>query len=124
MLRHLETDREDVEMLERAECLELLGDATVGRIGLSIRGLPAVVPVRFVLLEDRIVIDTRQDARLAAAICGQVVAFEVDSFGTEESNWSVAVTGRAFELADGCDSGDAMGITTELVSGRRVLDLA
>ncbi len=111
-------------MLPRNECFELLGEATVGRIGLSIRGLPAVVPVKFYLLEDRIVIDTRHDAQLVAAISGQVVAFEVDGFETGDSDWSVAVTGRAFELRDGHGSSDSVGITTELVSGRRILKIA
>jgi nitroimidazol reductase NimA-like FMN-containing flavoprotein (pyridoxamine 5'-phosphate oxidase superfamily) len=120
----LETNRDDIEFLAREECFELLGEATIGRIGLTIRGLPAVVPVKFSLVDDRIVIDARQDARLVATIRGQVVAFEVDGFETGDADWSVAVTGRAFEFVDGHGTCDSVGITTELVSGRRTLKIA
>jgi nitroimidazol reductase NimA-like FMN-containing flavoprotein (pyridoxamine 5'-phosphate oxidase superfamily) len=119
-----ETTRDDIELLARDECLELLGEATVGRIGLSIRGLPAVVPVKFHLLDGSIVVDIRQDARLLATMRGQVVAFEVDGFETGDADWSVAVTGRAFEVADGHGTCGSVGITTELVSGRRTLKIA
>src|SRR5690348_16066104 len=98
MLRYLETDRTDVEMLPRDDCFALLGGSRVGRIGLSLHGLPAVVPVTFSLRNERIVIDTRQDAKLSAAIRGQVVAFEVDDFdAADDAGWSVAVTGRGCE---------------------------
>jgi nitroimidazol reductase NimA-like FMN-containing flavoprotein (pyridoxamine 5'-phosphate oxidase superfamily) len=121
MLQYLENDRAEVEMIDREECFQLLSKETVGRIGLSIRGLPAVVPVRFCLLDDHIVVHTR-DAKLIAAVKGQVVSFEVDDLHALDSGWSVVVTGLGF--ACGSPSDILVGITTEMISGRRLLKSA
>jgi hypothetical protein len=106
------------ETIDRDECLQLLGKATLGRIGLSVRGLPAIVPVDFCLLDDQILVRTRGDAQLPAVLAGQVVSFLVDDLPTTADGWSVSVTGRGFE------AGDVLGITVELISGRRVLPSA
>lgn len=121
MLQYLENDRAEVEMIDRDECFQLLRKETVGRIGLSIHGLPAVVPVRFCLLDDHIVVDTR-DAKLIAAVNGQVVSFEVDDLPALDAGWSVVVTGRGFAAGSPADM--LVGITTEMISGRRLLQSA
>ena len=124
MLRYLENDRGHVEMLGRDECLQLLGKETVGRIGLSLRGLPAVVPVNFSMLDEYILVHTRQDAKLSAAVSGQVVSFEVDDLPSLDDGWSVLVTGRGFELDTFANPHDAVGITIDMISGSRRLKSA
>ena len=39
-----------LEVLSREECLSLMATVSVGRLGVSIDALPAILPVNFVLL--------------------------------------------------------------------------
>ncbi len=125
-------DHNGLEVLDRTECLRLLREAAIGRIALSHRALPTVVPVSFALDDDRILVRTGDGARLHAAQSDAVVAFEVDDFDVERgTGWSVLVTGRASLERDASvvarvprwpanDVDDVISISIELVSGRRI----
>jgi nitroimidazol reductase NimA-like FMN-containing flavoprotein (pyridoxamine 5'-phosphate oxidase superfamily) len=90
-----------VEELDRDECLQLLGTVPVGRVGVSIGALPAVLPVNFCLASDRVVFRSKAGAKLSAATAGTVVAFEVDDYDPSgQSGWSVLVQGVARELTE------------------------
>jgi nitroimidazol reductase NimA-like FMN-containing flavoprotein (pyridoxamine 5'-phosphate oxidase superfamily) len=133
----METDRNGLEILDRAESLRLLGGAALGRIAVSISALPVILPVNFLLDGERILIRTGEGTKLDAAMRDAVVAFEVDHvdpFG--HSGWSVCVTGRATELRDEVDLVRArklplphwasnevshfVAVSLDLVSGRRL----
>ena len=134
----MELDRNGLEVLERDECIALLAGATFGRVAITSNALPVVLPVNFVLLDDRIVIRTGRGTKLDAATRNTVVAFEVDEIeAVEQRGWSVVVTGVARELvapdeidevsespparwAPGSD-GRYIAISTDIVSGRRIL---
>jgi uncharacterized protein len=89
------------EEISRAECLELLREARVGRLGISIDALPAVLPVNYLLLSDAVVIRMVGDSALFRASSGAVVAFEVDDYDSIGSfGWSVLVRGIAAEITD------------------------
>lgn len=121
--------------LSHAECVELLRTKSVGRIGLSASSLPVVVPVRYVVHEDRIVLGAERDSRVAMATRDAVVAFEVDDFDhAVDSGWVVMVQGLAREL-DGdtpvdpaglvagwadCATAQCFAVPMEIVSGRRL----
>jgi uncharacterized protein len=98
----LATDhRVTLETLDRAECLRLLETAPVGRIGVGIGGLPAVLPVNFTVVGDRIVFRTVPGTKLDAATAHAVVAFEVDDYAADgSSGWSVMVQGLCAEVVD------------------------
>jgi nitroimidazol reductase NimA-like FMN-containing flavoprotein (pyridoxamine 5'-phosphate oxidase superfamily) len=82
--------------LSEAECFVLLATVPVGRIVYTVRALPAVMPVNFVLDGDEVAIHTGSDATLAAAIRNAVVAFQADAFDPVTlAGWSVTVTGKA-----------------------------
>lgn len=88
-------------MLSRQECLALLAMARVGRLGVSIEALPAILPVNFRLARDRIVIRTVPGTKLAAAATQAVVAFEVDDYDPQGTwGWSVLVRGASTEIVD------------------------
>jgi len=131
----METHRNGLELLDRDECLRLLRDSTIGRIGISSAALPVVVPVSYALSGDTIVLRTARDSRLAAATTNAVVAFEVDDLDRSGDGWTVLVTGIADEVTDpdewaccrellpgpwepGSD-GRFVRISTDLVSGQR-----
>lgn len=89
-----------LEVLSRAECLELLGKEHVGRVGVSMGALPVILPVNYTLLDHSVLIRTVAGTKLAAATTRTVVAFEVDSYQDDGlAGWSVLVVGRASEVA-------------------------
>lgn len=133
----MEVDRNGLEVLDRDECLRLLATATLGRIGVTSRSLPTVLPVNFKLDGERILVRTGVGSKLDAATQNAVVAFEVDDFDPmHHSGWSVVVTGVTSEITDPAElarlraaglarwaphgDGRVIAISTELVSGRRV----
>jgi nitroimidazol reductase NimA-like FMN-containing flavoprotein (pyridoxamine 5'-phosphate oxidase superfamily) len=88
-----------LEVLSRAQCLELLGHVPVGRIVLTVGALPAIMPVNFVLHQGEVIIRTDTGTKLAAAARNAVVAFEVDQLDdTGQQGWSVSLVGRAVEV--------------------------
>jgi nitroimidazol reductase NimA-like FMN-containing flavoprotein (pyridoxamine 5'-phosphate oxidase superfamily) len=133
----MEVDRNGLEVLDREECLRLLADGTIGRLGLTSGALPTVLPVSYRLVDDRIVLRTNVGSKLEAATSGTVVAFEVDDVDPVwHTGWSVVVTGVARQVVDpdalariaeakvprwapmGADR--YVEISLELVTGRRI----
>jgi nitroimidazol reductase NimA-like FMN-containing flavoprotein (pyridoxamine 5'-phosphate oxidase superfamily) len=130
-------DRNGLEVLPRAECLHLLGEAHLGRIALSMGALPVVLPVNFVMFDDDILVRTAPGTKLEAAARNAVVAFEVDSFDpVYHTGWSVLAQGIAKEVIDPAElerarraplvpwsnsDGHYIRISTEFLSGRRLL---
>lgn len=124
--------------LDRPEAFRLLARTPVGRVVYSFEALPAVRPVNFVLLGGDVAFRVRGDSVLAAAVDGNVVAFEADQLDLDgHVGWSVVVTGLA-ELMKSGDEYDRMAaeipdtsapgnhddivrIRVELVTGRRIV---
>lgn len=97
------TDKKPTGMrnLSRQECLDLLETVPVGRIAATVEFRPFIFPVNFRLFEDQILIRTVSGTKLAAAMSGQIVAFEADGFEFDgSSGWSVLVRGPAREVTD------------------------
>lgn len=90
-----------MEILSAEECIALLRQAPVGRIGVSVDALPVILPVNYAVVDDAIVFRTSPGSKLAAASAGAVVAFEVDSYADDGcSGWSVLAQGRAHEVSE------------------------
>lgn len=135
----VEFDRNGLEVLERRECLALLGTVPVGRVGITSGAIPVVLPVNFALDGDQIIIRTVRGSKHDAAIYNTVVAFEADSFDPiDHTGWSVVVTGTSRELDSGeleraqhlplrrWANGDGerdrfVAIACDMVTGRRVV---
>ncbi|WP_141576810.1 pyridoxamine 5'-phosphate oxidase family protein [Actinomadura sp. WMMA1423] len=87
--------------LTRAECMRLMGTATVGRIVFTEQALPAVAPVGFVLDGGDVVIPVPRGSRLVAATRGAIVAFQADDLdASRRTGWSVTAIGRARVVRD------------------------
>ena len=94
-------DGNGLEILDRHECLALLGSVPLGRVVFTERALPAVQPVDFALDHDCVIIRIARGSKLAAAMRGAVVAFEADDFdGASRTGWSVTVVGQATTVRD------------------------
>ncbi len=126
----------DEDVLSREESLRLLAGVAVGRVVFTIRALPAVQPVSFILDEDSVVFGADAGSQLVAAVRDAVVAFQADDIDpASASGWSVTITGyaRQFRYSHAADRLRAMpcppvpgerrhfvGIRTELVTGVRL----
>ncbi|MCW2901534.1 MAG: pyridoxamine 5-phosphate oxidase-related FMN-binding protein [Streptosporangiaceae bacterium] len=89
------------QSLTPEQCRSLLGSALVGRIVFTESALPAIQPVAYAVADGDVVIRTAPGSKLAAAVCGTIVAFEIDDFdGATGTGWSVVVTGRARLISD------------------------
>lgn len=133
-----DVDRNGLVMLEREECLRLLGRATLGRVGLTTGALPAVLPVNFWFDGDQILIRTSAGTKLQAATHDSVVAFEIDEIDpVAHTGWSVMVQGMARHVTDagelerirtlplarwapGGTGENIVAIRPEIVTGRRI----
>ena len=92
---------QELDVLNRRQCLDLLQDVRVGRLVFTEDALPAVQPVNFRLWRDDVVIRVAGGAKLAAATDKRVVAFEADELDPDlRTGWSVTVLGHAQELTE------------------------
>jgi uncharacterized protein len=93
-----------VRPMTQQQCLARLQEAPVGRVAVTRRALPAVVPVNYVLAGSSILFRTEPGGMLALGCDKTVVAFEIDELAADGmSGWSVLVVGMA-ELLTGSDA--------------------
>jgi uncharacterized protein len=98
-------DAEELHVIARDECIELLKSAPIGRIIYTYQALPAIRPVRFSLVGGAIFVPTRAGSPLAVAAQDAVVAFQADQYDAcERTGWSVTMVGHATLIPIGDDS--------------------
>lgn len=112
---------QELDVLNRRQCLDLLQEVRVGRLVFSEDGLPAVQPVNFRLWRDDVVIRVAGGAKLSAATDNVVVAFEADELDADlRTGWSVTVVGHAETVTDVDELTDIAGTFVQpWVAGRR-----
>jgi len=135
------SDRNGLEILERADCLLLLTTVPVGRVAVTVDALPVILPVNFaVSTSGQIVFATGDGQKVRGALDNAVIAFEADAFdAVTRTGWSVLVQDRAqvlsgtdaepyrhldFERWAGSDASFCVVIGTALISGRRITGAA
>ena len=105
------TLEQGITVLDQHECWALLRSAEVGRLAVSILERPDIFPINHVVDRGRIVFRTAAGTKLAAAVLGRAVAFEVDGYDPIKGEaWSVVVKGRAHELEAMHDLVDALDL--------------
>ena len=131
--------QQQLEVLDRQECLALLGTVRVGRLVFTEGALPAVQPVNFRMHDDDVVIRVAGGGKLLAATSNCIVAFEADELDAElRAGWSVTVVGHASVIVEVAELVEVAGIwlqpwvegrrdhfiriRTEQVTGRRLVD--
>jgi nitroimidazol reductase NimA-like FMN-containing flavoprotein (pyridoxamine 5'-phosphate oxidase superfamily) len=88
-------------VLSEAQCTDRLRGHVVGRVAFVDGQRPIVLPVNFVTDRSDIVFWTGPGGKLAAAVAGAAMAFEVDSLHPEsETGWSVLVEGVGEEVTE------------------------
>lgn len=82
-------------LIDEPTCLRLLGQERLGRLGLSVRSLPVILPVNFAVHDSAVIFRSEDGDKTRAAMFGTVACLEVDQFDRfEHRGWSVLVTGR------------------------------
>jgi len=92
-----------VEKLTTAASVALLRDHHFGRLAFmdSVGVMPLIIPVNYLLQDDMVFFRSDAGSKLAAAIRGTPVAFEVDGVDKQHQfGWSVVVRGQANQVSD------------------------
>jgi len=98
-----------MNVLETNTCWDLLRQADVGRLAVSIAEHPDIFPINFVVDHGTVVFRTAEGTKLAGAVLGRSVAFEVDGYDPSAGDaWSVVIKGRAKEIERMQDLFDAL----------------
>lgn len=89
----------DVAELSEDECWALLGATEVGRLAVCLGRHPEIFPVNFIVDDASIVFRTAEGTKLAGAVLGEAVAFEIDGYDAAAGEaWSVVAKGQATEI--------------------------
>jgi uncharacterized protein len=99
-------DGAGLHVLDRSDCLRLLGRGGIGRIAVTAGALPMILPVRYALDGDRVVLCVGVGSTLDQATHDAVVAFEVDGSDLG-GGWSVSIVGVARPIPEGDESNRA-----------------
>ncbi|KWX23147.1 pyridoxamine 5'-phosphate oxidase family protein [Mycolicibacterium wolinskyi] len=112
---------QELDVLTRRQCLDLLQRVRVGRLVFTEDALPAVQPVNFRLTHDDVVIRVAGGAKLTAATENHVVAFQADELDPDlRTGWSVTVVGHAQPITDVDELVEVAGTFVQpWVDGRR-----
>jgi nitroimidazol reductase NimA-like FMN-containing flavoprotein (pyridoxamine 5'-phosphate oxidase superfamily) len=90
-----------LELLDDDECARLLSEGEVGRVGITVAGLPVILPVTYAFVAGAVIFRTGEGTKLHAASEHAVIAFEVDGYDTRcRVGWSVLAIGRAETVDD------------------------
>jgi nitroimidazol reductase NimA-like FMN-containing flavoprotein (pyridoxamine 5'-phosphate oxidase superfamily) len=97
----MHTDTNGMLVLDEAACRALLHSTRLGRIALTDRALPMILPVTFACLDRDILFRAGPGTLDRAAEAEQVVCFETD-WADEHGHaaWSVAAIGRLARVRD------------------------
>ena len=104
------SEHSPVTVLPEETCWQMLRDEEFGRLAFHLADEVHLVPINFALdARRRIVFRTAEGTKLAAAVLGRGVAFEVDGYDQANGEaWSVVVKGRAVEIEQIHDLFDAV----------------
>lgn len=91
--------KDGMEELTATECWQLLRTHEVGRLAVSIADHPDIFPINYVVDGDGIVFRTGPGTKLAAAVLGRGIAFEIDGYDPIAGDaWSVVAKGHARQV--------------------------
>ena len=90
---------QDTIHLSDDECWSLLAHHSVGRLAVDVGGRPDIFPSNYVVDGGSLVFRSGAGTKLAGAVLGRHVAFEIDGLEShDDSVWSVVVKGTAHEV--------------------------
>lgn len=110
---------DNLEDLHRAECLRLLEEGSLGRIGTAVRGHPVIFPVNYVAFDGAIMFYTKRGGELETVAADATVAFEIDGVDNiYHEGWSVLTVGRCVRVTDPAELDQILGRPLSSWAGR------
>jgi nitroimidazol reductase NimA-like FMN-containing flavoprotein (pyridoxamine 5'-phosphate oxidase superfamily) len=91
---------DDAQVLSDAECQDLLASTNLGRIALTIRALPVIMPVNYGYLGGSVILGMSDGPARRALAEENVIALGVDSSNLTDVFWALLVIGKATEVTD------------------------
>ena len=89
--------------IKEAECLEILGQHSLGRIAIVVDGQPQIFPVNYAMSDRIITLRTAAGSKLSHAPTSKV-CFEIDEYDSSAGvGWSVMVQGIAVDATSAFD---------------------
>ena len=89
------------DQLTSSQCWDYIRKARFGRLAVIVDGHPEIFPVNFAVDHGTVVFRTAAGTKLAGALSGNPVAFEIDGYDDNLSSaWSVVLKGTAGLLED------------------------
>src|ERR1700674_5652403 len=93
----------ELEEIPEAECLEILGRHSIGRIAIVVDGQPEIFPVNYAMSGRIIAFRTAAGSKLSHAPTSKV-SFEIDEYDPSGGvGWSVMVQGVAVDATEAFD---------------------
>jgi hypothetical protein len=84
------------ELIPEEECWQLLATTSVGRVALSVKALPAILPVQYYLDGRTLAVCLGHRRISERSLHDAIVAFAADAIDpATRSGWSVQIQGRA-----------------------------
>jgi hypothetical protein len=116
------------DALSERECWELLATVSVGRVALSVRALPVIVPVQYYLDGRRLAVCLGHRQLPERSLDEAITAFAADSIDpVTRSGWLVQVQGRSVRprgrISTDCGlpaAAQVVEIESATISGHRV----
>jgi len=104
--------------LSEVECQALLATADVGRLSLTIRALPVVLPVNYGYLGGNVILAIGDGPAQRAMSLGNIIGLGVDNAHMDEPFWTVLVIGRSDDITDptACAEYARFGLTAQTYS--------
>ena len=104
---------DDAQVLSQSDCQDLLASASFGRVSLTMRALPVIMPVNYGYLGGSVILGMNDGPARRAIAGGNVIALGVDSGNLTDTFWTVLAIGRATEITDPTQTTDfqRMGLT-------------
>jgi nitroimidazol reductase NimA-like FMN-containing flavoprotein (pyridoxamine 5'-phosphate oxidase superfamily) len=82
--------------LSRTDCVDLLSLATLARVVISVRCLPAALPARICVVDGQhLLVASTEVAMILAARRGDVLSVQIDGLEADGVTWSVMASGLA-----------------------------
>lgn len=107
-------ERTGLEIIEEAECWELLATRSVGRLAVSVMNRPDIFPINYRVTDGTVLLRTAAGMKLAAATLGTAIAFEVDELDEQTRHgWSIVIHGTAHEVSGVEDRLEAEDVAVE-----------
>ena len=99
LFRVMREDLDGFQILDQEQCRSLVQRVNVGRIALTHRAMPLILPVTFGLADPDLIVSVGAGVLADAAAQSQIVCFQSDWLDPEAiASWSVSVIGRLAPL--------------------------